>query len=51
MSTAGNLIDRNKPFTCTVCGKTFQDKMTLDAHKEKDHSVSGEPSGYEGKNF
>jgi len=43
MSTTGSVIDGNKPFTCVVCGKTFQDKLTLDAHREKDHSVSGEP--------
>ncbi|MGA8841993.1 MAG: C2H2-type zinc finger protein [Nitrososphaeraceae archaeon] len=35
-----NLAPRNKAFICPVCGKTFEDEETLNAHKERDHSIS-----------
>jgi transcription elongation factor Elf1 len=37
---------RNKSFTCPICGKNFEDQLTLDAHKKMDHGPEGEePDG------
>jgi hypothetical protein len=37
---------RNKSLTCTICGKNFEDQLTLDAHKKLEHSPDGEsPAG------
>lgn len=30
---------RKKSFTCPICGKTFEDQLTLDAHKKMDHGA------------
>ncbi|HEX9319836.1 MAG TPA: hypothetical protein VF884_12965 [Nitrososphaeraceae archaeon] len=47
MSTASNVIRKDEPFTCLLCGRTFYDKQTLQIHKEKDHSISLEsPAGF-----
>ncbi|HEX9317910.1 MAG TPA: C2H2-type zinc finger protein [Nitrososphaeraceae archaeon] len=32
-----------KAFTCSICGKTFDSNETLEAHKDKDHSIEPEP--------
>lgn len=35
-----------KSFTCPVCGKNFEDQLTLDAHKRMEHSSEAEsPAG------
>jgi hypothetical protein len=46
MSQASNVEGRNKTFTCSTCGKTFDSQQTLDSHKDKDHSEQSEsPAG------
>ncbi len=46
MSRASNVEGRNKTFTCSTCGKTFDSQQTLDSHKGKDHTVQSEsPAG------
>jgi hypothetical protein len=41
MPESGSLrIGRSKPFTCLICNKTFESKNTLDAHKQREHSMS-----------
>jgi hypothetical protein len=32
MATAISLIRSDEPFSCLVCGKKFEDKLTLYAH-------------------
>lgn len=44
MATASN-TSRPKGFTCTICGKNFEDQLTLDAHKKMDHIQAEPPSG------
>jgi hypothetical protein len=43
MSGATNPTRKTEIFACSICGKTFDSKQTLDAHKDKDHSISPEP--------
>ena len=43
MSGATNPTRKTQSFTCSVCGMIFDSKQTLDAHKDKDHSVTPEP--------
>jgi len=46
MSRVSNVSRRTKAFTCSICGKTFDSNQTLEAHKDKDHSISPEsPAG------
>jgi hypothetical protein len=33
----GLTINTSKPFTCLICGKTFESKEILDAHKQREH--------------
>lgn len=45
MGTVSNM-SRDKSFICTICGKNFEDQVTLDAHKKMDHSPEAEaPAG------
>jgi hypothetical protein len=47
-STMGTVWNpsRNKSLTCAICGKNFEDQLTLDAHKKLEHSMEGEsPAG------
>jgi len=43
MSRASSVEDRNKTFTCSTCGKTFDSQQTLDSHRNRDHSLQSEP--------
>jgi uncharacterized C2H2 Zn-finger protein len=43
MSGATNLASKREAFTCPICGKTFDSRQTLDAHKDKEHSINPEP--------
>lgn len=43
MSSATNFARGPKNFTCSMCGKTFDTKQNLDAHKKKEHSTTPEP--------
>jgi uncharacterized C2H2 Zn-finger protein len=43
MSGATNLTSKPEAFTCPMCGRTFESKQTLDAHKNKEHSMTPEP--------
>jgi hypothetical protein len=43
MPSATQVIRRDKPLTCLICGKTFESRETLDIHKQKDNSISNEP--------
>ncbi len=43
MSGASNVAGRKKPFTCPICGKTFDSDQTLQVHKDKEHSITPEP--------
>jgi ribosomal protein L31 len=46
MSRASNVEGRNNTFTCSTCGKTFDNQSTLDSHMSMDHSVQAEsPAG------
>ncbi len=46
MASVSNSSGKIKTFACPVCGKNFQNKMTLDAHKKMDHSSEAEaPAG------
>ena len=36
MSRASNKEGRNKTFTCSTCGKSFDSQQTLDSHKNKE---------------
>ena len=46
MSLASNVEGRIKTFTCSTCGKTFDNQQTLDSHISRDHSVQSEsPAG------
>ncbi len=46
MSRASNVEGKNKTFTCSTCGKTFDSQQTLDSHMSRDHSVQSEsPAG------
>lgn len=42
MSRASNVEGRNKTFTCSTCGKTFDNQQTLDSHMSRDHGVQAE---------
>lgn len=45
-SGSGSSKPRGVNLTCPICGKTFESKETLDAHKKMDHSFKAEsPAG------
>ena len=39
MSRASNVEGRNKTFTYSTCGKTFDSQQTLDFHMNRDQSI------------
>ena len=42
MATVSN-TGKAQHFGCPACGKSFVDRVTLDAHKKLDHSGEAEP--------